>query len=239
MNLSNWLTIFIPWFTRGGHLEVNAHQLQTKQPKRPQNVCRLTQCNCHALSTEAPETDLALVPTPRLCQVPTPDPVNSTSSLSLAHLPVSESGDGILWIHFSNLSRSRPWQTRFFGQGCGEICCVGGRWQFFFVGDIWAKQARKFRRKTFAANFVADFAEPRPPSRPGWISRFRRFCPSFAVSRLGVPQHPATLLQCRSHTHELVDRYLTSQTFTWGVIQDFVYLSEVDRIFNLGQAGPV
>ena len=67
MNLSKLVcNCFVAWFARRGHLEVNAHQLQTKQPKHPQKVCRLTQCNCHALSTEAPETDLALAPVPTL-----------------------------------------------------------------------------------------------------------------------------------------------------------------------------
>ena len=65
MNLSKLVCIFfVAWFAHGGHFEANAHQLQTKQPKRPQKVCRLTQCNCHALSTEDPETDFAVVPVP-------------------------------------------------------------------------------------------------------------------------------------------------------------------------------
>ena len=95
----------------------------TNRPKRPQKVCRLTQCNCHALSTEAPETDLALAPTP--------DPVNSASSLPLAHLPISELGDGIFRIHFlKTLTKSGVTDQMFLDKAAVKFA-VEGRWQIF------------------------------------------------------------------------------------------------------------
>ena len=56
---------------------------------RPSNPRMLKE---YAFSTEALEPDLALTPIP--------DPVISASSLTLAHLPVSEPGGEILWTHF-------------------------------------------------------------------------------------------------------------------------------------------
>ena len=101
--------------------------------KRPHKVCRLTQCNCHALSTEAPETDLALEPTPA--------PVNSASSLHSLTSPSLS-----LVMEFSGFSphtshevgRDRP---DVFGQSRGEIC-DGVSVAKYFTGEICAKQAR-------------------------------------------------------------------------------------------------
>ena len=146
-----------------------------------------TQCNCHALSTEVPEADLALAPTPY--------PVNSLSSLSLAHLPVSEPGGGIPWIHFLKpLTKEAVTDQIFFGQGRGKIC---GGWSV--ANFLWVNM-RKTSTNISLQNFAAIFAaaEPGPPSRPGWQSRFRRFCPNFAVSSLGVS---STLPLCSNAAH--------------------------------------
>ena len=65
------------------------------------------------------------------------------------------------------------------------------------------------------------------------------FFPESKLRRVHVGrfQHPATLLQRHSQTHELVDT-LPHRPLLGGLLQDLVYLSEVDRIFNLGRVGP-
>ena len=184
MNLSKLVCNFHRLVACGGHLEVNAHHLkQSKQPKRPQNVCRLTQCNCHALSTEAPET----------LWIPHP-PCLSHTSLSLS-LVAEFSG-----LTSSNLSRSRLWQNRFFWTrprwNLGE-----GRWQFFF---LWVKYAQN-THKNFTAEFRRKFR--RTSSTPSaWLEiKISPLLSKFRRVQVGRFQHPATLLQRRSQTHELVD----------------------------------
>ena len=92
------------------------------------------QCNCHVLSTKAP-ADLAVVPTP--------DPVISAFSLSLAHLPVFETW---WWNSLRSLPRTSHELGRdrpdFLGQRHSEICS-GGSVANSFEADECAKQARK------------------------------------------------------------------------------------------------
>ena len=90
------------------------------------------------------------------------------------------------------------------------------------------KVRRKFRRK-FRRTSSTPSAWLEIKISP-LLSKLRRV-------QVGRFQHPATLLQRRSQTHELVD-ILPHRPFLGGLIQDLVYLSEVDRIFNLGQVGP-
>ena len=190
----SWFAIFIAWFARNGHLKVHARQLQTKQPEGLQKVRWLTQCNCHALSTEAPETDRALAPTPA--------PVNSTASLASGPPPS-------LWSWWWDSLDSLPQTSHDVGYDRPDVfaqsrcqICSGGSMANFVVGEICAKQARTFRppRKQFAANFAAAQLTSSTPS--AWLkikilpllSKLRRV-------QVGRFRHPATLLQPLSQTH--------------------------------------
>ena len=131
-----------------GTLKTMPINCRPSNPKRTQKICRLTQCNCHALSTEALETDPALTSTP--------DPVDSASSLPLVHLPVSEIGGEIFWFHFLKpLTKQTVTDQMFFGQCRGEICRGGSVANFKWVKSVRNKHenftpkfCRKFRRCT-------------------------------------------------------------------------------------------
>ena len=103
------------------------------------------------------------------------------------------------------------------------------------MGEICAKQAQnftaKFRRYTTNLVHPLGLAE----NQDFAASVQTAPCPSWAFFPAPCHSAPTPL------TDPLTSRYLTSADLYFkmlGFIQDLVYLSEVDRIFNLGQVGP-
>ena len=107
-----------------------------------------------------------------------------------------------------------------------------------FLGGV--KYAQN-KHENFAAKFRRKFRPKfrRTSSTPSaWLEiKISPLLSKLRRVQVGRFQHPATLLQRHSQTHELVDT-LPHRPLLGRLIQDLVYLSGVDRIFNLGQVGP-